>query len=271
MQVLAGVPIMGQECRACRMPKTLVARGLCGYCYNKWKWEHIPGAKQRAVECRRQHYAKLTKSYGMTPEEKQVFILHSRLSASRKGAAITLGASDWEDRLSVLCGVLVSLDYVPTLNEVKNWGFIQAHIERGFGKYNNLIRALGLRPNTPGDRAEIVLKRCEMILGCPIQREARFPWLVSPITQKQLPVDGFSETLNLVIEYDDESHFMPEYFEHLPNGQQLWERRQMLDKVKDQLLPIHGLRVVHITYKDNIGMENLRTILGVDPLPSNSK
>jgi len=99
-----------------------------------------------------------------------------------------------------------------------------------------------------------VLNLCDDILGVRASRQHRFEWLrgdLSPKsgTQSYLPVDGFYEPLNLVVEFAERQHNAPvKLFDQRQtvSGVSRGEQRRIYDERRVELIPQHGLRLVVI-------------------------
>ena len=101
-----------------------------------------------------------------------------------------------------------------------------------------------------------VLDLCDEIIGTKCSRQHRFDWLLgdpSPTTGRQvaLPVDGYWESENLVVEFAESQHTEPTKFFDKPDvltvsGVHRGAQRALYDERRQRLIPEHGLRLVTI-------------------------
>jgi lambda repressor-like predicted transcriptional regulator len=120
-----------------------------------------------------------------------------------------------------------------------------------------------------------VVDLLDELLGCPGQRQARFPWLLgdpaSNGSRVQLPVDAYWPNLALVVEYRERQHDQPTPFFDKPDrltvsGVHRGQQRQIYDARRDQLIPEHGLRLLVVKPSDvqDDGRGRLRRHVGDD-------
>ncbi|MDB5228275.1 MAG: hypothetical protein JWN78_2468 [Bacteroidota bacterium] len=104
-----------------------------------------------------------------------------------------------------------------------------------------------------------VLDLCDKILGLVSLRQHKFDFLLGDENLKgiarKLPVDSYYEKLNLVIEYCEKQHSETVTFFDKPDrltvsGVHRGEQRKIYDERRRQLLPIHNINLVEISYSD---------------------
>lgn len=99
-----------------------------------------------------------------------------------------------------------------------------------------------------------VLDLCDEVLGVQGKRQHRFDWLrgdpsPSRPADTMLPVDGYWESLGLVVEFQEEQHSQPVPFfdtRHTVSGVGRGEQRRRYDERKRRLIERHGLALVAI-------------------------
>lgn len=124
-----------------------------------------------------------------------------------------------------------------------------------------------------------VMGLCDEVLGSTGQRQSHFPWLLGDLStttgcRRQLPVDGYWSSENLVVEFQEKQHTeaVPifdrrETVSGVPRG----EQRRLYDERKAKLIPESGLRlvVIHksefITRRDKIVRDHDRDLAVVRP------
>jgi len=237
------------ECSGCGDQKFHFARGMCRSCH----WDLVEssdlGLKEREKFRSRRRRGIVSDAQAGRRLKRRVY----KSIMVRQGRSIEF--------LSAVASYVSGLDSTPTLEQLKtDLGFYEQRVAKNFGTYGSFLRALGVRPNVPGARASRCLDMCEQILGRELDREVTFDWLRAPDTGCKLRVDAFFEDLDLVIEYDDESHFNPRYFERFKNGS--FTRRKLLDAVRDKQIPAHGMTLVRVPYWVPLEKANLREALG---------
>lgn len=106
----------------------------------------------------------------------------------------------------------------------------------------------------PDNDAFYVLNFCDDILGIEASREHRFDWLRGDLSARTgrtatLPVDGYWESLGLVIEVMESQHYVPTPHFDKPDvmtvsGVHRGLQRRLYDERKAELIPRHGLRLI---------------------------
>jgi hypothetical protein len=114
---------------------------------------------------------------------------------------------------------------------------------------------------------------CDAVLGVEASREHRFPWLLgdaSPKTGRQimLPVDAYWESLDLVVEFQEEQHTQAIKLFDKPDvltvsGVHRGEQRRIYDERKARLIPANGLRLV-VIHKSDFTVRRKRIVPGGD-------
>lgn len=97
-----------------------------------------------------------------------------------------------------------------------------------------------------------VIDLCDEILGCKAIRQHRFDFLKGDAGTK-LPVDAYYPELNMVVEYYESQHT-----ESVPlfdnkqtvSGISRGEQRKKYDRLRQIVLPEHGIKLVIISYTD---------------------
>lgn len=104
-----------------------------------------------------------------------------------------------------------------------------------------------------------VLDLCDEVLELKGLRQHRFDFLLGdPNTQgkcAKLPVDSYYPDLNLVIEYKEQQHTKPNKHFDKPDlftvsGVHRGEQRKIYDKRRLEILPLHGIKLIEISYSD---------------------
>jgi hypothetical protein len=99
-----------------------------------------------------------------------------------------------------------------------------------------------------------VLNLCDEVLGIPASRQHRFEWLRGDFSEKKqsysyLPVDGYWESLALVVEYAERQHSEPvKKFDarDTVSGVTRGIQRRIYDERRIDFLPKNGLRLIVI-------------------------
>jgi hypothetical protein len=111
-----------------------------------------------------------------------------------------------------------------------------------------------MRPRNQSDEAYII-SLCDLVLGLPAERQAKFDFLRGDAQPGKsgatLPVDAYYPSLNLVIEYRERQHT-----ESIPimdrrmtvSGVPRGEQRALYDQRHRDLLPVHGLTLVEVSF-----------------------
>jgi hypothetical protein len=99
-----------------------------------------------------------------------------------------------------------------------------------------------------------VLDLCDEVLGRLASRGHRFNWLLGDPGQdhrrRTLPVDGYYESLRLVIEYRERQHDGPgprHWNKPTVSGVSRDEQRRRYDERREVEIPSHGLRLLVIS------------------------
>lgn len=104
-----------------------------------------------------------------------------------------------------------------------------------------------------------MLDLCDQVIGQPGLRQHRFDWLLGDPArdgrQVRLPVDGFWPDSKLVVEYRELQHDRPNRHFDKPDrmtvsGVHRGVQRALYDARRDELIPVHGLRLVVIRPSD---------------------
>lgn len=83
-----------------------------------------------------------------------------------------------------------------------------------------------------------------------VEVEKTWDWLQNDVTNRNLRVDFYIESLNLAIEYDGRQHF--HFVKRFHKTLKEFEDSIHRDKIKEKLLAEHGIRLIRISYKDKI-------------------
>lgn len=97
-----------------------------------------------------------------------------------------------------------------------------------------------------------VIDLCDQLLGIQGSRQHRFPFLLGDSGRK-LPVDVFYETLNLVIEFNEQQHSKAVKHFDKPDkltvcGVHRGEQHKLYDRRKRSILPTQGIKIIDISY-----------------------
>ncbi|UYQ78196.1 hypothetical protein OF385_03280 [Glutamicibacter sp. JL.03c] len=103
-----------------------------------------------------------------------------------------------------------------------------------------------------------VLMLCAQYLGSQYEQQKTFPWLLGDPTKKsgkqsKLPVDGYWEEHQLIVEYHEKQHSEPvPFFDSKITATGIFrgEQRKIYDARKAQEVPKHGINLVIIDYRD---------------------
>jgi len=104
-----------------------------------------------------------------------------------------------------------------------------------------------------------VLSICDEVLGEASLRQHRFDWLLGDPAatgaRRRLPVDGYWPRLGLVVEYRERQHDQATPFFDKPDrltvsGVHRGQQRALYDSRREELIPMHGLRLVVIKPSD---------------------
>ena len=104
-----------------------------------------------------------------------------------------------------------------------------------------------------------VLDLCDEVLGLKGLRQHRFDFLLGDANaqgkQVKLPVDSYYPELNLVIEYKEQQHTVPNKHFDKPDlftvsGVHRGEQRKLYDQRRREVLPQHEIRLIELDYSD---------------------
>lgn len=104
-----------------------------------------------------------------------------------------------------------------------------------------------------------VLSLCDRALGEIGSRQHRFEWLLGDPGKSgrrvRLPVDGFWQAANIVVEYRERQHGEPIPHFDKPgrltvSGVHRGIQRQLYDKRREEIIPAHGIRLILIRPDD---------------------
>ncbi len=112
------------------------------------------------------------------------------------------------------------------------------------------------KARNPDNDAFYVLNICDELLGIPAAREHRFDWLRGDVSARTgrsmtLPVDGFWNSFNLVVEVMESQHFEPTTHFDKPDvltvsGVHRGVQRRIYDLRKAEQVSMHGITMVAI-------------------------
>ena len=83
--------------------------------------------------------------------------------------------------------------------------------------------------------------------------EHTFDWLINPLTNSKMRLDGYFDEYKLAIEYDGIQHY--EYTPQLNKTYNDFLNRQKRDKIKDQLCKENGITLIRIRYDEKLNRE----------------
>ena len=104
-----------------------------------------------------------------------------------------------------------------------------------------------------------VLDLCDEVLGLKGLRQHRFDFLLGDANaqgkQVKLPVDSYYPELNLVIEYKEQQHTLPNKHFDKPDlftvsGVHRGEQRKLYDQRRREVLPQHEIRLIELDYSN---------------------
>lgn len=90
------------------------------------------------------------------------------------------------------------------------------------------------------------------------ETQKTWDWLRSEDTGRRLKVDFYIPSLNTVIEYDGQQHYI--YNDYFYKSEEDFERCKRYDELKDKLLKEHGISVVRIPYTTKVTLELVKSI-----------
>ncbi len=140
-----------------------------------------------------------------------------------------------------------------------NWFFARqagANMPRVIPPSVSVPKKITQSPKTGSKRKDsdehYIIDLCDELLGIKSSRQHRFSFLLSDAGTK-LPVDAYYETLNLVIEFNEQQHTKAIKHFDKPNkltvsGVHRGEQRKIYDQRKRTVLPQHGIKVIDIPY-----------------------
>ena len=127
-----------------------------------------------------------------------------------------------------------------------------------FGGLNRIKEMLGI--NIPASNespsATYAIQKVSEFLNEKPQKEKTFSWLKNPETNYKLRIDAFFPEHNLAVEYNGPQHYR--LYKRYYSSEEKLEKRKKLDKLKNDLLKEHGIKVVWIHYKDKITNKYLK-------------
>ncbi len=110
------------------------------------------------------------------------------------------------------------------------------------------------KARNPDNDAFYLLNFCDDILGIKASREHRFDWLRGDLSARTgrtatLPVDGYWQSLGLVVEVMESQHYVPTPHFDKPDvmtvsGVHRGLQRRLYDERKAELILQHGLRLI---------------------------
>lgn len=83
--------------------------------------------------------------------------------------------------------------------------------------------------------------------------EHTFDWLINPLTNSKMRLDGYFSEYKLAIEYDGIQHF--KYIEHIHKNYENYKMAIEHDKIKDQLCKENGITLIRIKYDEKLNRE----------------
>lgn len=199
-------------------------------------------------------YIQLLEKYGI-PQDSINHLL-DRIKESKSIAAIEQLTGNYkiskeellEDFKNVYDLYLEKYDTTPTIAEYDRLAIYgkTTIVSRLDMSHTEIAESLGYDIDTSGSPTEyITLENIKSILKCDYKSQAKFDWLRNDLN-RNLFCDGYFEDMNLVVEYDGKQHFeMVKLF-----GQRSFERTQINDAIKNELIPQHGLTLLRIAYNE---------------------
>ncbi|MEN6355484.1 MAG: hypothetical protein ABFD83_00205 [Armatimonadota bacterium] len=140
---------------------------------------------------------------------------------------------------------------------------------------HNLTRSITRADSTRNhDRDEFyVIDLCDTVLGQKALRQHKFSFLHGDPNKngrcKELPVDAYYPSLDLVIEYRERQHYEKVAFfdrHQTVSGVNRGEQRHIYDQRRRNVLPQHGITLIEIAYSDFSHTPNKRIIRTQDDL-----
>lgn len=128
-------------------------------------------------------------------------------------------------------------------------------VKKFFGSFSELKREFRIEASSQ----DAFLNYVETVLNVQVQREVSFPDLINPKTGKHLRFDGYIKELNILIEYDDITHF-----EEIGRFSMSLVDRQEKDKFKDKWAEDKGIKLVRFNYKEPFNKEYILRKLSLE-------
>lgn len=100
------------------------------------------------------------------------------------------------------------------------------------------------------------------ILNEEYETEVTFNWLKNDVTGKNLRIDCYFRKSNIGVEYNGAQHY--QYIPFLHSEENSFKNQQYRDFLKNKYCKEHGLKLITISYKDKLTLENLKSILSRD-------
>lgn len=126
-----------------------------------------------------------------------------------------------------------------------------SEVEDG-AKISGMMRQSMLAKGRKASDESYVIDLCDEILGCKALRQYRFDFLKGDAGTK-LPVDAYYPELNMVVEYYESQHTQATPFfdnKQTVSGVSRGEQRKKYDRLRQIVLPEHGIKLVIISYTD---------------------
>ncbi len=154
---------------------------------------------------------------------------------------------------------LSGIPYVIAERKKKNTNWFFGRTARGvkpvvLKEAPSIVNAKKLKGSTGRKNSDehYVIDLCDQLLGIQGSRQHRFPFLMGD-SDRKLPVDVYYESLNLVIEFNEQQHSKAVKHFDKPDkltvsGVHRGEQRKLYDRRKRSILPKHGIKVIDIPY-----------------------
>lgn len=113
--------------------------------------------------------------------------------------------------------------------------------------WTNICKMFGYKLDSSNKNEKMVLEMIARLLNTTYVPQKTWNWLIG-VGGKNMYCDGYFEKYNLIVEYDGRQHRVPvDVF----GGVEKFETLQQNDKLKDELVTKHGLKMLRIDSRDN--------------------
>ena len=129
----------------------------------------------------------------------------------------------------------------------KNGKYSQTITDRLFGTWSNIMNILGIEKfqHTLISYGEDFIYNILKTNNIDFHTEFTFDWLLSD-TGNNMYIDFYIPSKNVAIEYDGMQHY--KYVEYIHHTEENFHKSQIRDRLKEELLLEHGIKLIRIKY-----------------------